>query len=193
MAKLKEGKEEGLRMIFDHYYKYLLVIASQYTPDIEKAKDVVQEVFFELWKNRWTLHIKVSLKAYLRKAVVNRSLNQIKADKKFQLGDEHIDWQMEDVNISPDQRLEAKDLQTIINQTIDALPERCRLVFKLSRLEHLSHKEIAAQLNISTKTIENQMTKALKFIRKAVAQYGIHLLFIIFFNSFFLHIGENAF
>lgn len=162
-----------------------MVTASQYTSDTDKAKDIVQEVFFELWKNRTSINIQISLKAYLRRAIVNRSLNHLKVDRRFQWGDEHMDWQREDTDITAEQKLEVDDLQSIVNRAIDALPERCQLIFKLSRIEHLSHKEISQQLNISPKTIENQMTKALKSIRKAVVQYGVNLLFILFLNSFF--------
>lgn len=184
LQSLKNGEEKGLKSIFDQYYKYLLITASQYIPDQERAKDVIQDVFFELWKNREVLYIKSSLKAYLRRAVVNRSLNYIKSNKRYQWGDENIDFKKENTDITADKQLEINDLQNVINQAIDLLPERCQMIFKLSRMEHLSHKEIAEKLQISPKTIENQITKALKSIRKAVQAYGMNLIILFFFHSF---------
>ncbi len=176
---MQKGDEAGLRAIFDEYYQYLFVVASQYIKDYDISKDIVQDVFYELWKKRDRIDIQTSLKAYLRRATINRSLNWIKREQKLQWGDDYVDNQREDEDISPQQRLELKDLQDIINHTINQLPERCRVIFKLSRIEQLSHKEISEQLNISTKTIENQMTKALKSIRKAVQQYGLNPVLII--------------
>ncbi len=184
---MKDGKESGLKQIFNQYYKYLLVTACHYVSDTEKAKDIVQDVFFDLWKNREKLDINISLKAYLRRAVVNRSLNHIKQSGRFLLGDDGFDPSAKAKEATADQTLEAADLKQIIQLTIDRLPERCRTVFLLSRKEHLSHKEISEQLGISVKTIENQMTKALKSIRVAVTKYGAQL--ILLFSHFF----ENLF
>ena len=70
-----------------------------------------------------------------------------------------------------DEKLEAAELQSVIDQAVDQLPERCRLVFVLSRFEQMSHKEIANQLDISPKTVENQITKALKILRETLGPY----------------------
>lgn len=182
---LSEGNEKGLKLIFDQYYKYLLVTASNYVSDTEKAKDIVQDVFFELWKKRDQLNIQ-NLKSYLRRATINRSLNHIKSDKRFQWGDEAMDSQREDTSITADQTLEINDLQDVINLAIESLPERCQLIFKMSRIEQLTHKEIAQKLDISPKTIENQMTKALKTIRNAVRQYGINPILLLIFQYLIL-------
>lgn len=173
-------------MIFDQYYPYLVSTARHYVTDNERAKDIVQDVFFELWKKRETIIIQTALKPYLRKAIVNRTLNHIKSNKRYQWGEENIDMQREDTSISAEKQLEIDDLQSLINIAIESLPERCQLIFKLSRLEKLSHKEIAAKLEISPKTIENQMTKALKTIRKACEQYGISPILLIILQIFIL-------
>ncbi len=180
LTALKNGSQQGLKKIFNQYYKYLLVTANHYVADTEKAKDIVQDVFFELWKKREHLQVNTSLKAYLRKAAVNRSLNYIKSQKRFHFGDEAIEMNLMDREERADQVLEASDLQQVVNRAVDSLPERCRLVYLLSRKEHLSHKKISEQLDISLKTIENQMTKALKVIRQSVEAYGIGSLLAIF-------------
>jgi len=179
LQSMKAGKESALQKIFKHYYKYLVVTGYNITGDNDKAKDLVQDVFFELWKKREQIEIQTSLKAYLRRAVVNRSLNYIKTQKRFDFGDENFDAQTPDKTFSAQKNLEAQDLKLAINTAIDSLPAKCKAIFILSRFEKLSHKEIAAKLDISTKTIENQITKALKIVRTAVEKYdalGILLL-----------------
>lgn len=184
LASLKKGDQMALQKIFNHYYKYLVVTGYNITSDNEKAKDLVQDVFFELWKKREQLTIQSSLKSYLRRAVVNRSLNYIKTQKRFSFGDENFDAQTPDKAISAQRLMEADDLKSAINVAIDSLPEKCKAIFMLSRFEGLSHKEIAAQLNISTKTIENQITKALKIVRAAVKAFDALGFFLLVINVF---------
>lgn len=178
---LKEGSEPALQAIFTQYYKYLLVTAYHIINDNEKAKDLVQDVFFELWKTRTQLNIQ-SLKPYLRQAVVNKGLNYLKANKRFDWGEEAVQTQRLTIQNSPQEQLETADLKAIIQQTITQLPNKCRTIFLLSRYEHYSHKEIASMLDISTKTIENQITKALKIVRAAIAKY--HLVFLIIMTTY---------
>jgi len=172
MAMLSRDEEQGLELIFNRYYKYLVVTAFNYLKNDEAAKDLVQDVFFKFWEKRSTIRIDSSLRAFLRRSVVNRSIDEIR--KKRIRWDEEIT----DINAPVDQSniqkdIETSELQAVINSAIESLPEKCKLVFSLSRFENMSHKEIATALDISTKTIENQITKALKVIRSAVDQYGI--------------------
>jgi len=178
LRQLKLGKQDALQSIFKQYYKYLLVTAINITNDQVIAKDLVQDVFFEIWKKREQLSINSSFKAYLRKAVVNRALNFLKKNKRFDWGEEHFDAQTPAKEISAQQQLETNDLQQLINQAINQLPPKCKVIFTLSRFEKFTHKEIAAQLDISTKTIENQITKALKIIRIAVESYNKLVIFL---------------
>lgn len=184
LKALKEGKESALKQIFNHYYKYLVVTAYNITSDNDKAKDLVQDVFYEIWKKREQISVELSLKSYLRRAVVNRSLNFIKTRKRFDFGDENLDAQTPDREISAQRKLEAADLQAAVNEAIDSLPPKCKAIFMLSRFESLSHKEIAAKLEISTKTIENQITKALKIVRAAVKAYNLLGLLVLIVINF---------
>jgi len=180
---LQKGDEKALKSIFNQYYKYLLVTAYNIVGDNAKAKDLVQDVFFEIWKKREQIDIQYSLKAYLRKAVVNRGLNYLKMHQRIDWGEEHFDTQTPDQAASPHTLVETSDLQDVINNTINNLPPKCKTIFSLSRFEKISHKEIAQKLDISTKTIENHITKALKLIRAAVDNYndlGVFILFSLF-------------
>ena len=168
---LLKDDEKALQLIFDRYYKYLVVTAYNVLHDDHRSKDLVQDVFFDLWKRRENLKVQGSLKSYLRKAVVNRCIDETRRKKRSGTTEEIQDFNQPDQHISPQQQLETEELQQVINRAIDSLPGRCREVFALSRFEGFSHKEIAAKLDISVKTIENQMTKALKIIRAAVAGF----------------------
>lgn len=170
---LRDDDEKGLRLIFDQYHKYLVVTAYNVLKDDARAKDLVQDVLFDLWKKRDELKLVGSLKSYLRRAVVNRCIDDLRSKKRLGQTEEITDFNQPSELASAQEKLEGADLQTVINQAIDSLPERCRAVFALSRFEELSHKEISEKLGISTKTIENQMTKALKILRAAVERSGL--------------------
>ena len=179
--RIKKGEEGAFRALFDAYFKYLLVTVTNITGDRNLARDLSQEVFLTIWKKRETLNIQSNLKAYLRRAVVNKTLNYLKS-KRLDYQEPQNLPEPKVAQISAQQNLEAADLQKIINEAIENLPTKCRTVFTLCRLEGLSHKEIASQLNISPKTVENQMTKALKILRLAVAPYLTTELIVLLFN-----------
>ncbi len=168
IGKISRGDRQAFQVLFHRYYKVLLAIAINILKDVALAKDVTQEVFLSIWKKRSSLNIHSSVEAFLKRSVINRSLNQIKARKHFV-----PEGPSEDL---PDHQnaalqLESKDLEKIIETTLATLPERCRLIFILRRIEGLSHKEIAEKLHISPKTVENQMTKALKVLKNAIQPY----------------------
>ncbi len=169
LNSIQKGDRKAFRLLFDRYYKILLGTAINVLKDVESAKDAVQEVFLQLWKNRETLKITSSIPAYLKRGVINRSLNQIKSRSRF-TSEETI---LEHHSGQPDaqKNLEAEDLKKVINEALAQLPERCRLVYILKRQEGLSLKEIAEKLDISPKTAENQMTKALKVLKEAALPF----------------------
>lgn len=178
LQRVKKNDQLAFRTLFDAYYKYLTVTAYRYLNDGEKAKDIAQDAFVELWNRRDSLEITSGLKAYLRRAVVNKCLNYIKREKRIDFSEPA---QLPETSTTHDavDKLAAADLQTTVQTAIDTLPERCRLIFCMSRYDQKSHKEIAAELNISTKTIENQITWALKTLRAAIARMGI-LIAVVF-------------
>lgn len=166
IGRIRQNDQKAFRLLFDRHYKTLLGTAINVLKDVDSGKDMVQEVFFQIWKKRESLEIRTSVIAYLKRAVINRCFNQIKA-RKSTTSTEQLE-QTQSAIPSATENLEANDLQQAIKKALDGLPERCRLVFTMRRMEGLSHKEIAEKLDISPKTIENQMTKALKVLREAV-------------------------
>lgn len=167
---LERNSEKAIELLFRKYYSYLVKAILRIVPKENIAEDLAQDVFFELWKKRNTLKINISFKAYISRAGRNKALNFIR-DKKIKWDDadelEVMESSLGDVN----ENLQAEDLQALIDKSINELPEKCRLVFSLSRFEEMSYKEIAEQLGISIKTVENQISKALKQLRAKLEPY----------------------
>jgi RNA polymerase sigma-70 factor (ECF subfamily) len=167
---LRHDDERALRQIFDQHYPKLLSDVYRLVPDEDTCKDLAQEVFVDLWRKRTELDIHTSLRAYLRRAAVNKTLNYLKTQKRTLLDEPaHLEQLADDSAQEIRQKQGQETLEQALHAAIDALPEKCRLVFSLSRFEQRSHREIAEQLDISVKTIENQITKAMKLLREALA------------------------
>ncbi len=159
--------ERATELIFRKYYKYICQSVYRIIPDGTLVEDLSQDVFYELWKKRESLNIKTSLKAYLSRAGRNKALNYIR-DQRIHTEDHSNHSYLESKNVSAIENLEKEELQKIIDKAIDDLPARCRAVFMLSRFEEMSYQEIANQLDISIKTVENQISKALKSLRQSI-------------------------
>ncbi|MCB9283989.1 MAG: RNA polymerase sigma-70 factor [Lewinellaceae bacterium] len=174
-----------MELLFRRYYSYVSMAVYRMVEDGTVAEDIAQEVFMEIWRRRNSLRISISLKAYLRRSAVNRSLNFLR-DKKNRFKEELSDAQYElQTPENPD--LELDELQDHIDDAIRQLPDRCQEVFRLSRMEEKSYQEIADQLGISIKTVENQIVKALKLLRESLRPFidgGLLsvVLWIIFFG-----------
>ncbi len=172
LLALRNGDEQALRRIFDQHYPLLLGDVYRIIPDEDTCQDLAQEVFVELWRKRADLDIHTSLRAYLRRAAVNRALTYLKSQRHLDF--DGNDWsQAADTSDQDIIRQEQQEtLEQALHRAIATLPERCRVVFSLSRFEHLSHREIAQQLDISLKTIENQITKAMRLLREALVRHS---------------------
>jgi len=179
MQMLALEGEAAMEILFRRYYSEVCRAVYRIIPQTETAEDIAQEVFLALWKKRSQLTISTSLKSYLRRAAVNRALNHLR-DQKIKWSDDAELPAMPDSGPGIPEQLETAELQQMVDQYINQLPEKCRLVFVLSRFESLSHAEIAAQLGISNKTVENQMTKALRFLKAALGPYIGRIILLLF-------------
>ena len=173
---LKSGDRAAFTEIYDRYIFILLNHAYNKTRDREEAKDAVHEVFVTLWAKRESLDIN-NLPGYLYASTRNIILNQI-AHKSVK--DKYL-LSMKQFTVShdiPDHLVREKQLATIIEQEIAALPPKMREVFRLSRNEHLSHREIAERLDISAQTVSKHVTNALRILRVKLGVLAYVLLFI---------------
>lgn len=179
---IKSGNENAYEMIFKSYYQPLCRYAYTFLHDKEESEEVVQSVFISLWEKRSMLDIQTSFKAYLFRMVRNSCLNVIKHEK---VKKQHVAHEMAVAEVSYNsvaEKVSANELSLKITEAMKALPEQCRMVFQLSRFEELKYQEIADQLNISIKTVENHMGKALKIMREQLKDYLP--LFLIFIKDF---------
>ena len=161
---LSDDPGKGIELLFQTYYVWLCKVVFRIIPDRGVAEDLVQDLFLSLWKRKDSLEIKISLKAYLRRSAVNKSLNYIR-DKKLQYEDDSHYVNVASSLHSVEAKMAEAEMQKKIDLAIDALPERCRIIFVLSRFEEKTYQEIADDLEISIKTVENQISKALKILR----------------------------
>ncbi|AYL94174.1 RNA polymerase sigma-70 factor [Mucilaginibacter celer] len=160
---LKADDEAALTIIYKRYWASLFSAAYNILKDRQACEDIIQELFIKLWDCRAEVEISVSLKAYLYASVRYGVYRQIKTGS---VRSEIFDDLIERLHTPTTHgSIEHKELLLQINRVIDTLPDKCREVYKLSREECLSHKQIAMQLNISTKTVENHLTKALRELR----------------------------
>lgn len=179
---LSLGDITAFEMLFRTYYQPLCNYAYTFLQDREDAEEVVQSTFLLVWEKKDALAIRTSVRPYLYAMVRNACLNVIKHEKIKQ---RHAGEELALADRSHDSvshTVASNELEYRIKEAMEALPEQCRMVFKLSRFEELKYSEIAAQLSISVKTVENHMGKALKIMREQLKDYLP--LIIVFLHGF---------
>ncbi|HEY3403069.1 MAG TPA: RNA polymerase sigma-70 factor [Ohtaekwangia sp.] len=182
LASLKNGDITAFEMLFKTFYQPLCNYAYTFIQDRDEAEEIVQSTFLSVWEKRDGMEIRTGVKPYLYAMVRNACLNVIKHEKIKQ---KHVTAELalaERSVESVSRTVMASELETRISEAMEKLPEQCRLIFKLSRFEELKYAEIADQLELSVKTVENQMGKALKIMREQLKDY-LPLL-IILMNGF---------
>jgi RNA polymerase sigma-70 factor (ECF subfamily) len=153
--------------IFRSYYQGLVGFGARYTGSIAIAEEVVQEVFLAMWRQRATMPPADKVRAYLYRAVHNRALNVVRHERVTRARDAEAIEQ----KLSPaaDEQLLREETERLIKAAVDRLPERCRLIFILSREQKLTYAQIAEVAGVSIKTVETQMGRALRSLRNALA------------------------
>ena len=162
---LRSGRDSAYEQLFKEYYKPLAVFASTYVEDIETGKEIVQDLFVHLYEKRKALAINSSIKSYLFKSVRNRCLNHIKHQQVIKMHSDHMKPVVEESENLEDKIREA-ELQHMVSKVVDRLPPKCKMIFTMSRVMGLSNGEIAQELEISKRTVETQISNALKVLRE---------------------------
>ena len=175
--------KQSFEAVFRAHYSMLCSYAGNFLKDSDASEEVVQEVMYRLWVHRESMVITTSIKSYLFRAVRNGCLNVL---KHMDVRQEYKTWRTrehENTLAEPEDDLIVSELQQKIREAIDRLPMERRKVFIMSRYDGLSYAEIADKLSISPKTVENQMGKALKYLREELAEY-LPWLILFFFDIF---------
>lgn len=170
-SEMKSDSKESFNYFFDYYYSGLCIYANNFTGDLSTSEEVVQDVFVRFWEKRHSLTIENSVRYYLFRSVYNQCMNHLKHKKVEQ---NYRKEKVEQAEFDPGEQWSLYnefELRHILDQAISKLPDRCREVFELSRFENLKNKEIAEKLGITEKTVENQITKALKVLRKELKDF----------------------
>ena len=172
--KMSAGNEAAFEYLFKELYPYLYSYVLNYVSDKQIAEEIIQDVFLNLWEKRQSIEIHDSPRAYMYTSTRNRALNYLRAQKKMLISDTASDLeQLHQIEQLPqvEAQLSEVELEAIAAQAIAALPHRCRLIFSLSRYEFMSYQEIATHLNLSVKTVERQMSIALKKLKSTLGPY----------------------
>lgn len=174
---LQKGEQRAMQEIVLRYWEPLYQISARTLEDLAACEDLVQNIFIKIWEGRESLNFTHSLKAYLFASVRYEVYRQVKL--KLRMEDQLTPYynQSRIERFNPQNKLEYDELMENVEKLVNELPERCRQIYQLSRNKQLSHKEISFKLGVTTKTVENQLTIALRKIRLGLSRILILLFF----------------
>ena len=176
IEQLKNGEKAAFKQVYRDYYGMLFNLGVQYLCDEDEAREVVQNAYLKLWEVRTQINDNSNIRNYLFTLVKNSSLNQLKRRQLILNHNENIrrkelEYQFEALHRLSYDYMEFEELKEKIDVVVDKLPSHCKNVFCMSRYDGLRNSEIASQLNISEKTVEAHITKALKILRVELKNY----------------------
>ena len=180
---IKEKEILEFQKIFEEYYQGLVVFAKKYVVDLDTAREIVQDFFVKFYEKQHFLNINTSVKSYLYLSVKNSCLNYLKSNNIRQRHYENM-LILENDDSDWSDKMEETELEEKIYKAVKNLPTKCSQIFKMNRFEGFSNKEIADELNISKRTVETQISKALKILREKFKDYIQILIinFLLFFD-----------
>lgn len=164
----EKDPQEGCELLFRKYFAALCNHAVRFVYAREVAEDIVAEVFCRFWTNQMYLNINTSYRAYLFKAVRHAAYNYVRWELSKKADGLAFDWDAVPASTDPVAIMQYDELYQTIDQTIHSLPPQCKRMFLMSRFENKKYQEIAAELQVSVKAVEAQITKALCLLRKAL-------------------------
>ncbi len=170
VRRIRQGDAGQFESLFRSSYVSLVRYAKKLIKDHDTAEEIVQDLFFRLWKDKDKLQIESSLNGYLYRAVHNRCLHHIDHNRVVEKYAREMAVMEQETNESPTDILHYRELQAKIAAILERLPEKCGKIFCMSRFEGLKYSEIAEKLSISVKTVEANMGRALKEFRKILAE-----------------------
>lgn len=179
LDRLAKDDRKAFEHLFKTYYTELCRFALRYVREEIASEEIVQEVFINIWERRSELNINSSIKAYLYKAIRNRSFNYIKLQLPKEQKKTDVDVLSTFEADNKEEELLREDLKEYVNEAIDGLPRKCKAIFVLSRNAGMTYKEIAEELDISVKTVENQVGLALKKLREELNPIWEKIMFSI--------------
>ena len=174
ISSIKSGDSAAFRELFLTYCQPLIRFANRFINDVTLAEDIVQEVYLKIWLNRQNLNPKLNIKSYLFVAVKNQTFKQLRQQKIRRTFDEKPQFFPPHIP-TPEDIFNSKEVESTVLKAIEELPTKCRLIFSMNRFDRLTYSEIAEILNLSVKTIETQMGRALVHLRQRLKHF-IHFM-----------------
>lgn len=178
VESIKNSNQGVFELVFNFYYSGLVVFADRIIKNTAVSEDIVQSVFLKLWETRETIEIR-SLRSYFVQCVKNKCIDHIRNQQVKNRFDAH--YAETEVVLAEEDLWTKNEISHLLDLAIADLPPRCREVFWMSRYENLKIAEIADKLNISKRTVETQISNALKILRVKLIDY-ISLIFLCFFS-----------
>ncbi len=185
IRKLNKGDVNAFKLLYTTYYVYLCAVSTKYVYDYESAKEIVNDVFLNVWNKRETLEHPI--KTYLVRSVQNRSLNYLRNQQSDAVSLSELDeyilaFHEEQINLGdqPLEYIENKEFDKLLEDAITSLPEKCRLIFTEYIYNHKTYDEIAQLYNLSTSTIRVQVKIALAKLKETLKYY--YPIFLIFYS-----------
>lgn len=179
LKKCRQNNPQGLKMLFDRYYKPLVIFASGYTRDTETAEDLVQQAFIKFWEQNHAFTIQTSVKSFLFQSVKNAAINHLKKNKTYQ--NMLLRYVADHPGVIPaDLPDEAPSLEKTIEEAVSALPQKSRETLQLVIFQQMKYKEAAEYLNVSVNTVKTHLRHAYASLRQKLKHLLLAFIMIFF-------------
>lgn len=181
LKMLSADDEQAINALYSRHHKQIFNVINSIIHDTESSKDLVQDLFFAIWERRHTLQIKKPIVGYLCRSAVNRAINYKRDNKRHSMV--HIELQhvleKEAACGASENSIEINELRELIDSAILTMPSSSKVAFLLSREQHLTHQEIATELNITKKAVEKRISISIKHLQSVLHPYLKGLLMLL--------------
>lgn len=179
LVELKRGNKEAFSLLFQRYYKDLVLFGGNYLRDRVRCEDIVQSVFLKLWLEKEELNIETSLKAFLLRSVRNGCLDEIRHQQVVREHESYAELFGNLDDMGTENYVLYSDLESHLIDALNKLPETCREAFEMNRFDGLKYKEIAEKLEVSERTVEVRIGKAIGLLRLYLKEFFITILALL--------------
>jgi RNA polymerase sigma-70 factor (family 1) len=183
LDELKAGCHDAFSYLFNIYYKDLVLFAGRFISSKDYCEDIVQFTFLKIWKERESIKISSSLKGYLLQSVKNKCIDEIRHNSVIFQHQSYVEVNGVLDSLDTENYILYSDLSKQLNVALASMPEVCRTPFTLNRFGNMNYKQIAKELNVSERTIEVRIGKALRLLRVSLKEFLILILTTVFYNN----------
>lgn len=176
LAELRRGSRNAFSSLFRKYYQDLIFFGGTFLPDRASCEDIVQNIFVRLWENREYIYIEDSLKSFLLRSVQNACIDELRHKQSVNEYEKYMETFTDCGSMDTEKYILYSDMHAQLEKALQRLPELCRQAFVMNRFERLKYKEIARQLNVSERTVEVRIGKAIGLLRVYLKDFLLMVL-----------------